>query len=115
MGEEEPNGSFMDTWLDSPYIYDIYDTNDGDSMTFMTQIRSKGWHLTCLTCQALIEHLRGQILELEKDKRLLLKFGRRGKVKREATWNSMRSHTNSTWIWFMDGFETYNTNSFYKM
>ena len=44
MGEEEPNGSFMDTWLDSPYIYDIYDTNDGDSMTVMTQVRSEGWH-----------------------------------------------------------------------
>ena len=40
MGEEEPNGSFMDT-LDSPYIYDIYDTNDGDSMTVMTQVRSE--------------------------------------------------------------------------
>ena len=39
MGEEEPNGSFMDTWLDSPYIYD---TNDGDSMTVMTQVISKG-------------------------------------------------------------------------
>ena len=39
MGEEEPNGSFMDTWLDSPYIYDIYDTNDGDYMTVMTQAR----------------------------------------------------------------------------
>ena len=24
--------------LDSPYIYDIYDTNDGDSMKFMTQV-----------------------------------------------------------------------------
>ena len=42
MGEEEPNRSFMDTWLDSPYIYDIndiYDTNDGDYMTIMTQVR----------------------------------------------------------------------------
>ena len=39
MGEEDPNGSFMDTWLDSPYIYDIYDTNDGDSMKFMKQVR----------------------------------------------------------------------------
>ena len=38
MGEEESNGSFVDTWLDSPYIYDIYDTNDGDSMTVMTQV-----------------------------------------------------------------------------
>ena len=46
MGEEEPNGSFMDTWLDSPYIYDIYDTNDGDSMRIMTQVRYKWWILT---------------------------------------------------------------------
>ena len=46
-GEEETNGSFMDTWLDSPYIYDIHDTNDGDSMTVMTQVRSD-----ILTCQA---------------------------------------------------------------
>ena len=51
MGEEEPNGSFMDTWLDSSYIYDSYDTNDGDSMTVMTQIRSEGWHTDILTCQ----------------------------------------------------------------
>ena len=35
----------MDTWLDSPFIYDIYDTNDGDSMTFMTQFRSEVWHI----------------------------------------------------------------------
>ena len=42
MEEEEPNGSFMDTWLDSPYIYDIYDINDRDSMTIMTQVRSEG-------------------------------------------------------------------------
>ena len=42
MGEEEPNGSFMDTWLDSPYIYDIYDTNDGDSMKFMRKLISEG-------------------------------------------------------------------------
>ena len=42
MGEEEPNGSFMDTWLDSPYIYDIYDTNDGDYMIVMKKIRSEG-------------------------------------------------------------------------
>ena len=39
MGEEEPNEIFMDTWLDSPYIYDIYDTNDEDSMKFMTKFR----------------------------------------------------------------------------
>ena len=39
MGEEEPNRSFMDTWLDSTYIYDIYDTNDRYSMTVMEQVR----------------------------------------------------------------------------
>ena len=39
MGEEETNGSFMDTWLDFPYIYDIDDTNDGDSRIVMTQVR----------------------------------------------------------------------------
>ena len=35
-------GSFMDTSLDPPYTYDIYDTNDGDYMKFMTQFRSEG-------------------------------------------------------------------------
>ena len=35
-------GSFMDTWLDSPYTYDIYDINGGDSMTVMTQVRYEG-------------------------------------------------------------------------
>ena len=106
MGEEEPNGSFMDTWLDSPYIYDSYDTNDGDSMTVMTQVIYECWNTNILTCKSWIENLRGRIWELEKAKRLLLKFGRRGKVKREATWHSMSNHTNSTWIWFMDGFGT---------
>ena len=99
MGEEELNGSFMDTWLDSPYIYGIYDTNDGDSITFMTQFRYTGWHTDILPFQDWIEQLRGRIWELEKAKRLLLKFGRRGKVKREVTWHSMSNHTNSTWIW----------------
>ena len=41
MGEKEPNGSFMDT-LDSPYIYEIYDTNDGDSMIVMKKVRYEG-------------------------------------------------------------------------
>ena len=35
-------GSFMDTWLDSAYTYDIYNTNDGYSMTVMKQFRSEG-------------------------------------------------------------------------
>ena len=42
IGQEDPNGSFMDTWLDSPYIYDIYDTSGGDSMKVMTQVRFEG-------------------------------------------------------------------------
>ena len=36
MGEEEPNGSFLDIWGRFPNIYDIYDTNDEDAMKFMT-------------------------------------------------------------------------------
>ena len=59
MGEEDPNGSFMDTWLDSPYIYDIYDTNDGDSMKIMTKVGYEGWNMTYLTCHAWIENLTG--------------------------------------------------------
>ena len=106
MGEEDPNGSFMDTWLDSAYIYGIKDTNDGYSMTVMTQVRYEGWHTDILTCQDWIEYLICRIWDLEKAKRLLLKFGRRGKVKREATWHSMSSYTNSNWIWFMDVFGT---------
>ena len=35
-------GSFMDTWLDSPQTYDIYDTNDGDSMKLMRKFRYEG-------------------------------------------------------------------------
>ena len=36
MEEEESNGSFLDTCTRFPNIYDIYDTNDEDVMTFMT-------------------------------------------------------------------------------
>ena len=49
MGEEDPNGSFMDTWLDSVYIYDIYDTNDRDSMTVMKQVIFEGRNNNILT------------------------------------------------------------------
>ena len=35
-----------------PYIYDIYDTNDGDSMTVMTQVRYEGLNITYMTFQA---------------------------------------------------------------
>ena len=41
MGEEESNGSFLDTWARLPNIYDIYDTNDEDAMTVMTYWRPK--------------------------------------------------------------------------
>ena len=39
MGRGRANGSFMDTWLDSPYIYD---TNDGYYKKVMTQVRYEG-------------------------------------------------------------------------
>ena len=42
MGEEESNGSLLDTWARFPSIYDIYDTNDEDAMKTMTKIRSEG-------------------------------------------------------------------------
>ena len=40
----------MDTGLDSPYLYDIYDTDDGDSMIVMTQVRYEGWNTDILSC-----------------------------------------------------------------
>ena len=42
MGEEESNGRFLDTWARLPNIYDIYDTNDEDAMTFTTYCRPEG-------------------------------------------------------------------------
>ena len=42
MGEEESNGSFLDTWARFPNIYVIYDTNDEDAMTFMKYLRPEG-------------------------------------------------------------------------
>ena len=36
MGEEDSNGSFLDNWARFP---NIYDTNDEDTMTFMTYCR----------------------------------------------------------------------------
>ena len=82
-------------------------------LTFMTSMRPMMeilWQLwnnsylnsDILTFQDWIEHLRGLIWELEKAKRLLFEFGGRWKRKREATWQSMSNHTNSTWIGVMD-------------
>ena len=42
MGEEQSNGSFLDTWARFPNIYDIYDTNDEDATKFMTYCRPEG-------------------------------------------------------------------------
>ena len=92
----------MDIWLDSPYIYDIYDTNDGDSMKFMTKVRSEGLNMTYMTCKTWIENIIGRSWDLEKAKRLLLEFGGRCKRKREAIWQSMSNHTNLNWLGFMD-------------
>ena len=44
-------GTFVDTQLDSPYTYDIYDTNDGDYMKVMTQVRFEGLNMTYLKFQ----------------------------------------------------------------
>ena len=42
MGEEESNGSFLDTWDRFLDTYDIYDANDEDAMTFMTYFKHLG-------------------------------------------------------------------------
>ena len=63
MGEEESNGSFLDTWARFPNIYDIYDTNDEDAMTYF---RPEGCNLTILTCQVEIWHPRGFSCDLGK-------------------------------------------------
>ena len=38
-GAEESNGSLLGTWARFPNIDDIYDTNDEDTMKFMTYCR----------------------------------------------------------------------------
>ena len=52
MGEEESNGSFLDTWCRFSNIYDIYDTDYEDDMEFMKYCRPAGWNLTIMACQA---------------------------------------------------------------
>ena len=42
MGEEEKNGSFLDTWARFPNVYDIYNSNDEDAITFMTYFIPEG-------------------------------------------------------------------------
>ena len=74
----------MDTWLDSPYIYDIYDTNDGDSMTFMTKVRYEGFQLTYMTCQVEIYHPIEISCEFGNLNGLLLKFGEGGRLRKRG-------------------------------
>ena len=52
MGEEESNGSFLDTWDRFSNIYDIYDIDDEYAMTFMTYCRLEALNMTIMTCQA---------------------------------------------------------------
>ena len=40
--EEESNGSFLESWVRFPNIFDIYGTNDEDYMKFMTYFRPEG-------------------------------------------------------------------------
>ena len=77
MGEEESNGSFLDTWAGFPNIYDIYDTNDEDAMTYF---RPEGCNLTILTCQVEIWHLRGCSCELGKLNGFPLELGEEGRI-----------------------------------
>ena len=69
----------MDTWLDSLYTYDIYDTNDRNYIKFMTQVRFEGIHLTSLTYQVEIEHPIELSCDLEKPNGFLLNLGEDGK------------------------------------
>ena len=69
----------MDTWLDSPYTYDIYDTSDGDSMIVMTQVKYEGLNLTYLTYQVEIENPIELSFHLEKPNGLLLNLGEDGR------------------------------------
>ena len=73
-------GSFMDTWLDSPYTYDIYDTNDGDSMIVMMKVRYEGLNLTYITYQVEIYHPIEFSCEFWKLNWILLKFGEDGRL-----------------------------------
>ena len=72
-------GSFMDTCLDSPYTYDIYETKDRDSMIVMTQVRYEGWNLTSLTYQVEIENPIELSCDLENPNGFLLNLGEYGR------------------------------------
>ena len=72
-------GSFMDTWLDSPYTYDIYGTNYGDYIIVMTQVRYEGCNLKYITYHVEIEHPIELSCDLEKPNGFLLNLGEDGR------------------------------------
>ena len=106
MSKEEPNGEFhghlsrfplhlCHLWHQWWRFYDSYDT-------------SPIWRLNSeifdISSQSRVSNRA--LMWFGESKWVPTQFGRRWKVKREATWHSMSSGTNSNWIWFMDGFGT---------
>ena len=69
----------MDTWLDSPYSYDIYDTNDGDSMTVMKKFRYEGLNLKYMKYNFETEHPIELSCDLQKPNGLLLHLAEDGR------------------------------------
>ena len=81
----------------------LYDKNDEDAMTPMTQIRSEGWYLTYLTCQVKIEHPRGFSCEFGKLNGFLLKLGEDGRLGKGGHMENLDPRPNSNWLEFLDG------------
>ena len=104
MSKEEPNGEFhghltrfplhlWHLWHQWWRFYDSYDTSQKLRLTSDIYDMS-GRNIP--SNRALMWFGESQWVPTQS--------GRRWKVNREATWHSMSSHTNSTWIWFMDVF-----------
>ena len=101
MSKEEPNGEFhghlarfplhlWHLWHQWWRLYDIYDTSQIWRLTYdISNISGRN-----------IASIRA-LMWFGESKWVPTQFGRRWKVKREATWHSMSNHTNSTWIWFI--------------
>ena len=69
----------MDSQQDSPYIYEIYDTNDGYSMKVMKQVRYECLNLTYITYQVEIEHPIELSCDLDNPNGFLLNLGEDGR------------------------------------
>ena len=72
-------GSFMDTWLDSPYTCGIYDTNDGDYMKVIKQVRYKVLHMIYMTYHVEIQNPIYLSCDLENPNGFLLNLGEDGR------------------------------------